>query len=176
MDFQFFELLTEEEAKAFLENYLNAERRAVGALIADLRKNGIVADYSIKSIVPVFEWIQKRIKTVPKEIDGKLPEWIQVSDIYLKGLFDFEGNSKILVLRASYYLGECFVRYSRKLKWATGNRDTFEQNMPVVTGFKYGVEMATMMVADNLFHRIVIQKGAIKDIEIAIKAWLSDVP
>ena len=85
-------------------------------------------------------------------------------------------NSGYLVLRASYYFGESFVQHSNKLEWSTGNIETAEQNMPVITGFKYDIEMAPMLIIKNLFMRIVVRDVPTTDIDKAINTWLSYVP
>lgn len=173
MDFEFYESLTEEEAQLYLENYLRVEKEKTEQMFAMLNSDGIITDYSIESIIPVFEWILDKLTTVKIKLDDSIPDWVKNGK---NSALDFDDKSKIYILRASYYLGECFVRHSHKLKWASGNRDNFEQNMPVVTGFKHGIEMATMMVAQNLIHRIMANRGNIKDIEMAINHWLSDIP
>lgn len=109
-------------------------------------------------------------------MNSSLPAWIRECDSYLSGLEEFDEPSKVLVLRASYYLGESFVRYSDKLSWATGNLDTAEQNMPVITGFSDELEMAPMLVTENLFLRILADGAPYEDINRAIESWLSDIP
>jgi hypothetical protein len=176
MDFAFFESLTPEEAQAFLENYLKVEENAVKELLIAVKSEGICADFTIPSVSPVLKWILDKIKTIPQQADETLPKWIRECDSYIRGLIDFDEPSKILVLRASYYLGESFVRYADVLTWATGDRETAEQNMPVVTGFQHGIEMAPMLIVENLSLRILADGAPYEDIDRAIKGWLSDVP
>jgi hypothetical protein len=176
MDFAFLESLTKKEAETFLENYINVESKAVTTMVAEAEKDGINADFSIKTASYVLNWMLEKIKTVTKEIDSSLPAWIRECDSYASGLVDFDEPSKVIILRASYYLGECFIRYSDRLSWATGNPDTAEQNMPVITGFMGRVEMAPMLVTENLFLRILIDGAPNEDIDRAIESWLSDIP
>lgn len=176
MDYSFFESLSKKEAEIFLENYLSVESKAVAEMVAEAEKDGINADFSIQSTSYVLKWILDKVKTIPKETDSSFPAWIRECYSYVSGLVDFDEPSKVIVLRASYYLGESFVRYSDELSWATGNSDTAEQNMPVITGFKGQIEMATMLVTENLFLRILEDGAPTEDINRAIESWLSDIP
>ncbi len=175
MDFAFFESLSVEEAHIFLENYLRVEHQAVEELIAVARADGLNANFSIASIAPVLRWILDQVKTVPREPDETLPSWIRECDSYLQGLIDFDGPSKILVLRASYYLGESFVRHAEVLSWAIGNRKTALQNMPVVTGFQYKKELPPILIIENLFRKILARGAPYEKIEQSIDVWLSNI-
>jgi hypothetical protein len=176
MDFSFFESLSKQEAEAFLKNYLGVESKAVLEMIAAIEKDNILADFSIQSIPGVLKWLFDKIKTIPKQVDETLPKWIRECDSYLNGLFDFDEPSKVLILRASYYWGECFVRYSDILSWTIGNSETAEQNMPVVAGFVDEIEMAPLLIVENLFLRILADGAPYEDINRAIESWLSDIP
>jgi hypothetical protein len=74
---------------------------------------------------------------------------------YLHGLHDFDDPSKIIVLRFAYHMGECFVRNFPDLAWSVGEADTALRNKPVVSGFRGGQEMPPMLVAENLFRRVL---------------------
>ena len=71
-------------------------------------------------------------------------------------LFDFDDPSKIMVLRIAYYMGECFVRNFPDLVWAVGDAYTALKNIPVVSGFRGEQEMPPMLVAENLFARVLL--------------------
>lgn len=169
MDFTFFESLSTSEAEQYLQSFLREAGKGFQQTAQELRRDRITSDFSINSISQVFGWILKRINTVPMEPDESLPEWIRQSD----GLFDFDDASKTLVLRAAFYLGESFNRYSDKLYWGTGDTDSAKQNMPVVKGFKREMELSPLLVTENLFSRISNHGAPSSDIEQAVKSWLS---
>jgi len=79
------------------------------------------------------------------------------------------------VHRFGYYLGETFIRNFKKLKWASGNRETLDHNMPVVTGFKFKIEMPVSVIIENIFCRIIV-KGNTDNIDQAIEAWKKILP
>jgi hypothetical protein len=175
MDFEFFESLSQEKAKKFLENFLNVEKEKVSEMINDAQKEGIIADFSITSISIVFKWLVKKLKIIPHTPDTELPEWIRKCDSYIQNLFDFDETSSIIVLRAAYYLGESFVRNYPKLHWTTGDRNYAEQNMPVIAGFKKGIEMAPILISENIFRSIHSKLDNEDCIDVAVNGWVSFV-
>ena len=68
------------------------------------------------------------------------------------GAREIEETSKPIVLRAAYYLGECFARLPGHA-WSTGNTEYMGSNMPVVTGFLHDDELPPLAVCDNLLPR-----------------------
>lgn len=90
--------------------------------------------------------------------------------------FDFDEASKSIILAGAYYLGETFVRTFRQLRWATGNTEYLEGNMPVVTLFNHNIEMAPIMVVENMFSRVISGMGEPASIDAAISGRVGDVP
>src|SRR5688572_17390003 len=91
------------------------------------------------------------------------------------GVATFDEPSKILVLRAAYYLGESFVRCHSGLHWTVGNVETAEGNMPVVAGFDSGLELAPILIAENLL-RVITEPEKLGDIERTMEYWSQKAP
>lgn len=176
MDYDFFKNLSEIDATKFLNNFLDESKDGFQQTATKLQKDGIVVDYTIDSIIPVYNWVLEQLKTIPLEIDDSLPDWIKQSDDYLQGLFEFNEESAILTLRAAYYLGESFNRSSQELFWTTGDNESALKNMPVVNGFKYNLELAPLLVSENLFKRIIQDNSRLTDIKTALDSWLKNIP
>lgn len=176
MNFEFFQLLSRKEAEIFFNNYIEIEKTAISELIIDVSKSGIKADFSMSSLPDVLSFIFKKIKTVPKDIDETLPAWITECDTYIGNLFDFDEPSKILILRAAYYFGECFTKFSDSLSWSIGDRDTALQNMPVITGFDYKMELPPLLVIENTFGSVVSEKTTEDEFKKVIDTWISKIP
>lgn len=172
MDYQYFDSLSTIDAEAFLGHFLETECKSVDDLISKAGNDGIKADFSIESLAPVLCWIYRALRIVPQEPDESLPGWIKECISYKSNLFDFDGESKVMILRGAYYLGETFVRSSKKLYWSIGNQETAVKNMPVVRGFRHGLEMAPMLVVENVYGRIFSGAGTEADIETMISYWL----
>lgn len=173
MDYEFFESLTNEDAGLYLVRFLEAEGKSVEQLIQDVREEGISANYSIAVLVPVLSAVYRRIKTVSREPDKSLPDWIRNSASYGANLFDFDDVSKVLILRGAYYMGETFVRSFRRLEWGLGDQDTAVKNMPVVRGFRQKLELAPMLVLENTFGRALSGRGSSSDIQEMVSYWAS---
>jgi len=176
MDFEFFEKLSLIEAEAFLSDLLAGGTNRSLSLSKELEADGIRCDFSIPSLAPVLTSLLPKLVKIPLEPDLKVPTWIRNSETYKENLFDFDDASKRLVLGAAYYLGETFVRSFPVLHWTTGNPETALMNMPVVAGFRNGVEMAPMLVAENLLMSVLIDPSKQGDIEMAVSTWKSKVP
>lgn len=175
MNFEFFEKLSREKAEEYLKHFLAVESAKIGGTLAEARASGLTVDFSLESVAPFLRWMVPKLNVVPGVPDPELPEWIRTTPTYLQNLFEFDEPSKILVLRAAYYLGESFVRNGNGLRWATGNRETVEANMPVVTLFRFGIEMAPIMVAENLLRRVIAEPAKLGDIALAVDHWRANI-
>ena len=176
MDLQFFESFSRAEAEEFLNNFLSCERKAVEEMIDAARSEGVHADFTVMSAAGVLKWVVGKLTTIALLPDETIPIWIRQTHSYSSSLFVFDEPSKILILRSAYYLGESFVNHSALLRWSVGDIKTAHQNMPVVTGFSFGLELAPMWVVENLFRRITRQAASNEAIDQAIKYWLDKVP
>lgn len=175
MDFEFFEKLSRAEAEAFLQRFLETESLKINNTAKEGVADGMRMDYSIKSITPFMRWVLTKLVTVPEQPDPAVPAWLQNCESNAKHLFDFDDRSKELVLQAGYYLGVSFVRSYRSLGWGVGDKETAVGNMPVVVGFQKNREMAPILIAENLFGRIVAEPQKVGDIEVAVERWSQKV-
>jgi hypothetical protein len=174
MNFGLFDSMTLDEAREHLQGFLDTERIAIDGMIPVAQKSDVRLDYSIDSLSCVLKWILTGIQIVRVPISATEPEWVR--DFHKDGLIDFPDESKFLILRAAYYLGECFVRASPALAWTIGDQDYVEKNMPVVAGFRSGMEMAPMMVCANVFGRIVGRGAPESHVDIMIHKWIEFMP
>ncbi len=171
MDFEFFEKLASAEANASLERFLALGSANVGDLLAQCAQAGIVCNWTIESVPVFLRWVSTKLTIVRTAPDPEVPEWIRKTDTYVKNLFEFDEPSRILILRAAYYLGETFVRNCEGLHWTVGNTETAVGKMPVVSGFHRGFEMAPILIAENLFGRVATDPAKLGDIDTAIATW-----
>jgi len=176
MDFQYFEQITYDEANGYLQNFLSIEEKHADEMLKDASNEGLEIDYSIESLPNILGWLVNKMKTIPTSSDESLPKWIKECDSYLRGLVEFDDTSKIAIIRAAYYTGECFVKSSKKLHWGIGNPETALANMPVVKGFKNDMELAPLLMIENLFMRILCDGADFEQIQTAIQIWESDIP
>lgn len=171
VNYQLFESLSESDAEVYLGRFLTAGREALGPLTRDAAQRGVNADLSIASLVPVFEWLTGLASAVPLESDPRVPEWIRATPEYARNLFDLDEGSKVLALRGAFYLGEAFRVSHPGLSWAVGRAETAPQGQPVVTGFKFAMEMPVLLVSENLFARVLAGEPAGPVVSAVIAAW-----
>ena len=172
VDFRYFHSLTPAEARSLLEGFLDSEAGTVEQTLAKARREGLSTDYSIESLPALMRWALGQLKTVPMPEDPSVPIWIRETDVYKRGLYDFDEPSKSVVLRVTYYMGECFVRTFPDLTWSIGEAGTVQKHMPVVAGFAHGMELAPMLVTENLFRRVLEgNPGSDNAFENAVATW-----
>jgi hypothetical protein len=171
MDWSFFESLDEEQAGEFLKHFLRIESAGFNALSGHLAEEKVPAEFSVNSAEPVMLWVLARLKTRPAPPDPNLPEWILNSSSYLRGFYEFDRDSKIIILRASFYLGECFARTYPHLQWATGDRNTAVQNMPVLKNPRSRVELAPLLILENILSRISEDPAKKDDVRNMLEYW-----
>lgn len=171
MDFAFFDSLNPQQAHEFLAAFISAEKPATERMAEAARQQGIPADYSIPTLPNVVRWALDNVRTVPKAPDKKLPDWITSTDAYKTSLFEFTDETKPVVLRTAYYFGESFVRTFDKLRWAVGNPEAAQRNMPVVAGFGGEIELAPILVVENMFRRALRGKAEPDAFERAVSRW-----
>ena len=174
MNFELFDSLTPDEAREHLQGFLDTERVAMEIMIPAAGHAGISMDYSMASLPSVLKWILSGVQIIRVPVPATEPDWIR--EFHKDGFIDFPAESKYLILRAAYYLGECFVRAHNSLIWTIGDPDYVEKNMPVVAGFQFDKEMAPMMVCENVFSGIRGRGAPESNIDIMIHSWVGLMP
>jgi hypothetical protein len=150
VDYEFFESLSDDEARDYLARYLEVEARESNRMLDETRADGVKTDFSVESLTDLFRWLAPKIQMLETEPDPELPEWLRKSmEEHHGGFLDFDERSRPLALRASYYLGETFARRPG-LAWSIGRPDRAEANQPVVTGFRTGADLPPLVIAENL--------------------------
>ena len=170
MDYAFFENLTHHEAQEYLTRYLDVEARETGRMLAVARADGVEANYSIGSLTDFFRWLRPKINVLKSEPDAEVPTWLRTSmEANHGGFLDFDEQTRVVALRASYYLGESFARLSG-FEWSTGRPDRAEANQPVVRGFRTGADLPPLVVAENVL-LTASDSTYMKRVEAAVATW-----
>jgi hypothetical protein len=173
MDHQFFDSLSVQQAMEFLDRFLQLGRQGVAKLQPSADAERLCLDYSLSSLPKVMKWMMRQVHFQWAPVPEEEPQWIR--QVHRDGLVEFDEDSKSTILRAAYYLGECFARL-HGMRWATGNPDYMEKNMPVVAGFENEQELSPLQVTENLFRRILARGAPDTHIDTAVQAWMRDCP
>ncbi len=171
MDYEFFHSLTADEARTYSDRFLEVEQQALEEMKALAAKDGVNADYTLSTLAGVLKWMVKQVRIDRFPVPEEVPEWIRQA--HSEGLVEFDEDSKTVLLRAGYYLGECFARLPG-LRWTTGDAEYMEKHMPVVAGFRGGQELPPLVVVDNMFTRIAGDGHPPTEIDSTIEVWLRD--
>jgi hypothetical protein len=147
------------------------ESEEVNQSTQDAKTAGVTADFSVDSIPALFAWLLQSIEPLAKDPDPEMPGWMREAHESMGGFIDLADESKPLVLRASYYLGESFVRSFPILTWGLGRPGVAQYHMPVITGFADDDEMAPMLVAENLVRRSLSSRDFFGPVEEAVSVW-----
>jgi hypothetical protein len=174
MNFDFFDSLSASDAHEHLQGFLDTEHAAIMSLSSAAEQAGILMDFSIATLPSVLKWILTSVRIFRVPVPATEPAWVQQA--HKGGLIDFPSESKYMILRAAYYLGECFVRSNGALRWTIGDSEYVQKNMPVVAGFRSGEEMAPMMVCENVFGRILGDGAPESHIDIMVQCWTGKRP
>jgi len=150
VDWWFFAENTEAEAREFLARFLEDGAAGIDAARADAQAAGVELDYSLASVPEVLGWIAARVELVEAPAPAEAPDWVQaVVAEHGGGFRDLAEAARADVLRAAYYLGECFVTTYPLLRWEIGADDRPEVRQPVVRGFATGDDLAVLAVAET---------------------------
>lgn len=174
MDYGFFKQLEREEAKELFNSYLMDERQNFHIFKDVFNKERILLDFTLESNIAVFLWMKSNVNIIRRNEDESLPLWLRETEIYKKGLFMFDETSNNALLHIAYYFGECFVRSYEKLSWGIGRPHTNEFNMPVVTGFDFKIQLAPIVVCNNILRGLISGEDT-SIIQKALDTWESYV-
>ena len=171
MKSQIFDAMSKGEAQEYLDEFVEFGKNLGIEILETSLHFTIDLDFSLASLPIVFKALIPTLKTVPRAPDPSVPEFIRKTDDYQKGLFDFDENSKLIVLATAYYLGETLIRNFSHLRWATGDTEYLQSNSPVVTGFKFKKELPAILISENIFSSVISGLSPEQSIDTAIEVW-----
>jgi hypothetical protein len=174
MNLSFFQSLSIHEARDHLDGFINTEALAIEAMRPAVVRANVAMDFSIASLPRFFRWMLPNIEVTRIPVPQTEPDWIR--EFHKDGLIEFTEESKYIILRTAYYLGACFVRTNNRLSWGIGNIDSIEKNMPVITGFRFAMEMAPMMICENAISGILGGGKSEAVIDTMISSWVGFMP
>jgi len=173
MDYEFFDSLTSDEARAFLAEFRASQERVLEEIGPHAARAGVPMNFSLSSLPDVLKWMVNRVRVHRVPVPRDEPWWIKQA--HAGGLTEFDDDSKPMVLLAAYYLGECFARLTG-LCWSTGDEEFLHKHMPVIKGFAVDKELPPLVVVSNMFLRILGDNGPESRINETIETWKGFLP
>ncbi len=168
MDFEAFQSMTNAEAVEYLSSLLATERPIVDDISKAAREKGVNFDYTLETLPECLKWLMRQMRMTAVPLPPDIPDWIRSTQP--QGLSEFDDESKSLILRGGYYLGECFARRPG-LSWAIGNPKFMFCNMPVITGFQNDQELPPLLVFENLCARVLERNQPNSVFDSVIDNW-----
>ncbi len=142
---EFFLSLTDEEAQAFLQQYVDRSSGRLALLKQTYRETfrgkEEDLDFSPHSLIPLWRWAAKRFRrreyTEEELLQIKrMPAWFGDHHMSNKPLAE---ESLVLVNDIAYYLADVLIRSLPDVRWEvckTGVARYVDENQPVLSGFR----------------------------------------
>lgn len=168
---EFMETIRNEQLSTYFginagEYFLTMEKISLEMLADEMNADSVMPDFTLLSVSPVVKWMLGRIETL-HQADRPYDDCEYSSHI--------NGEIDNLILHASYYLGESFVRSVPSLRWETNTEGGEKNVFPVISGFKYGLKLCPVDDINNMYARIMTEKadrGVERYIDEVILQWL----
>lgn len=172
MDVEAFQAMSQVEAEEYLAALLATERQIIDEMSKSAKEHGVEFDYSLESLPGCLKWLMRQARMYPVPVPTETPDWIRSARP--QEAMEFDDESKSILLRGGYYLGECFARRP-KLRWAIGDPEYMHCNMPVVTGFQNNQELPPLLVFENLCARVIELGHSESVFDSVIENWRQSV-
>lgn len=174
--YPFFRAMSTKAAKAFLTRFLEAGPKLVEQVRQGAKKAGLVMDYSLNMLPAVLKWMSRSARVIAVPFPEDWTE--EMRSDYEDGLCEFDENSKPILLRSAYHLGESFARANPSLRWATGAREkgNLSANMPVVVGFTDDWVLEPLLQIENLFLGILHHGDPDATIDDFVRDYIDRIP
>lgn len=176
-DFKEFDKFNKKQAEVYFQWYLSQIVHRIEVLNKYIKNDGfnIKFDYSVESLIPIWEWYQKKIiveckteEELEKE-KKKYPKWMESEISKTKiSLETWKFGMDIAV-----YFAEVVIKNSSgKIYWGyfTKPKNRMSVNRPVLLGFKADIEMDPRIVVENCTRKSIrhLQKSILYE---TYNAW-----
>lgn len=159
-----FSEMNNKQAKEYFDWYISQIEKRIALLISSINEEGNIdcLDYTIESLIPLWEWYERRIKY--RIIDQeerearikKLPYWMHeyVSDN------DLSWETLTYGMDVAIYFAEVIVRHNEKIKWGffTKPKNRADVNQPVLLGFNNDIDLNPRLIVQNCTRRSAKEK------------------
>jgi len=159
-EFSSFGNLSKTEAKEFFNWYVSQVEYRITVLEEFILQDGwqIALDYSLESLIPLWDWYETKIHLVNKSEDelqkeyAKYPKWLHSEISPMK----ISPETLHYGMDIAVYFAEVIIRSScGKIKWGyfTAPRRRMSVNEPVLLGFKENMDLNPRLVVVNCTRR-----------------------
>jgi hypothetical protein len=164
--------MVQAEADEYLAAFLQSERSLLEHMSLSASGEGVAFDYSLDSLPRCLKWLMKNVRMHAVELPNGIPDWVRSA--HPIGVAEFDDESKAMLLRGGFYLGECFARLPG-LRWATGNREFMHCHMPVVAGFRHEQELPALLIFENLCASVIELGQEDSVFDSTVRTWRESI-
>ena len=166
MKFKSFDDMNYNQAQEFFDWYVNNANNRINILFEYISKSkkNIIADYSVHSLIDVWEWFESNIST---EIIG-FSELIENIRNNKFSLFKAICNPKkvtsltyAIAMDIAIYYAEIFIFNNKSVHWGffTKPKNRISVNKPVLLGFKNNMDLDPRLIVENCMWKSLKQKN-----------------
>lgn len=173
--------MKKKETQQYFEWYISQIQNRIEILKKHMEKDNFksILDYSVDSLIPLWEWYEKKIEFVPKDVEeyereiSKYPYWMQSEISTTQVSFDTLKYG----LDISMYFAEIIIKNSKgKIKWGyfTGPKKRVSVNEPTLLGFKGDMDLNPRLIILNCTRRSGKEKLNTRLLDV-YNTWMSYV-
>lgn len=152
--------MKKKEVQQYFDWYVSQVNYRIDILKKYIEKECLedILDYSVDSFIPLWEWYEKKIEFVQKDVEeykseiNKHPIWMQSEILTTKISFE----TLKYALDISMYFAEVIIRNSNgKIKWGyfTSPKKRISVNEPTLLGFKGDMDLNPRLIVLNCTRR-----------------------
>lgn len=152
--------MKKKEVQQYFDWYISQVGHRIDILSKQIEKEGLenVIDYSVDSLIPLWEWYEKKIEFVQKDVKeyekeiNQHPAWMQSEILTTK----VSCETLKYALDISIYFAEIIIRNSKgKVKWGyfTSPKKRMSVNEPTLLGFKRDMDLNPRLIVLNCTRR-----------------------
>jgi len=166
-DFEGFVSLTKKQAEAYFQWYLgqiDGRIHQLESYIKDTSNCKVIFDYSVESLIPLWEWYETKIiveemsqDEIEEELEGR-PDWMQAE--ILKDTTKISIKTWAFGMDIAMYFAEVFIKHNPSVKWGyfTKPKSRVSLNRPVLLGFVGGKDLDPRRIVVNCTYRSIREK------------------
>lgn len=148
--------MSKKEAKQYFDWYTGQVAHRVNILKQIIEEEGVtdILDYTPESLIPLWEWYEKKIEFIEKDAEElenqikRYPDWMAPHISTTKVSFE----TLKYALDISMYFAEIIIRSSGgKIQWGyfTRPKKRMSVNQPTLLGFKYDKDLNPRLIVLN---------------------------
>ncbi len=150
--------MNQKQVKEYFDWYTGQINHRISLLYNTIKADsGITLDYSINSLIPLWNWYEDKISYRKLEdiefekILNKYPNWMKE---YVNNM-NLSWETLTYCMDIALYFAEVIIKHNNTIYWGyfTKPRNRADVNQPVLLGFKYDKNLNPRLILENCTRR-----------------------